>query len=92
MPDDTSTFKKATDGATKHSGKILGGLNAVAIVFLYQTFVARTDFSEHLRQCEAWAAKQDLLEHIRVTDAKRAEQWRKIAELELEIEKLKLRP
>lgn len=93
MPEEnTSTFAKTKEVSAKHGGKILGGLNAVAIVFLYQTFVARTDFAEHLRQCEAWAAKQDLQEHIRVSDQKRSEQWRKLAELELQIEKLKLRP
>lgn len=92
MPEEnTSTFAKTKEVSAKHGGKILGGANAIAIVFLYQTFVARTDFAEHLRQCEAWAAKQDLMEHVRMTDQKRAEQWRRIAELELEIEKLKLR-
>lgn len=77
----TDFFRKEGPVA-KHGNKVFNGVSAGLLVWIFATFATKEQFNDHARRCEGGAEKCEL---------KRSKQWQKIADLELEIERVKLR-
>lgn len=81
MSEDTS-LTKAGNAVSKHGNKVYNGLSAGAIIWLFATFPSKDLLNDHVRQSD------------KVHDEcsqKRSKQWQRIADLELELERVRIR-
>lgn len=72
---ETTILRKAQAGMAKHGNAAFNGLSGAAIVWLFVTF----------------ASKDDLNRHIDQANTERSQNWQKLMDHELELDRLKRR-
>lgn len=73
--------ESAKQAVSSHGNKVFNGLSAGAIIWLFATFPSKDRLDDHVRQSDKVHEE---------CASKRSKQWQRIADLELELERVKI--